>query len=217
MKRQKKIQITWLGQSCFQVETEGYSIVLDPYEDRYVPGLLPLDIQANEVLCSHGHRDHSGTAAVGLKEGGESPFSVTELSSFHDDQKGALRGVNMIRILRSGGLSAAHLGDLGCEPDPETLDALRDMDVLMIPVGGYYTIDAAQAVRLCRELSPRVVIPMHYRTENFGYDVLDTVDGFLSAFPLVVEYPGDTIEITGETEPHVAVLTCSSERVEGCR
>ncbi len=215
MKKQKNIQITWLGQSCFQVEAEGYSIVLDPYEDRYVPGLLPLDIHGNEVLCSHEHRDHNGVSAVKLEAGGTSPFTVTELASFHDEEQGALRGTNTVHILRTGGLSVAHLGDLGCEPDPELKNALRGVDVLMIPVGGYYTIDAMQAAGLCRELSPRVVIPMHYRTEAFGYDVLDTVDGFLSAFDLVVEYPGDTIEISGETEPHVAVLTCSSKRVEG--
>lgn len=99
------ITITWHGHSCFSVSADGYSIVLDPYAPNSVPGLPPLSLSASQVLCSHGHSDHGYTDAVDLsarKQG--SPFTVTVIQTFHDDQNGSLRGENRIHILEADGL-----------------------------------------------------------------------------------------------------------------
>ena len=105
-----------------------------------------------------------------------------------------------------GSVRAAHLGDLGCGLTAEQKEQLKGLDALMIPVGGFYTIDAVRAKAIVDELQPKVVIPMHYRSEAFGYDVLGTVDDFTELFELVVEYPGNALEVTEETVPHTAVL-----------
>ncbi len=200
------IRITWLGHSCYQVEADGYSVVLDPYEDGYVPGCLPVDVEADLVLCSHGHGDHGASQVVKLREGGVCPFAVEVLDTYHDDQKGALRGRNKIHILDDGTFRLAHLGDLGCELTEEEIQKLSSLDLLMIPVGGFYTIDALQAKRLVDRIGPRVVIPMHYRGEGFGFDVLATVDAYTDQCDLVVEYPDNVLKLSRDTQEHTAVL-----------
>lgn len=105
------MKLTWLGHACFLLEEDGYRIVLDPYTG--VAGYPPLHIQAHAVFCSHGHFDHHATDCVELLPERESPFTVREVETFHDDRGGALRGTNTVRIFTAGGLSVAHLGDLG--------------------------------------------------------------------------------------------------------
>lgn len=200
------MKITYLGHSCFKIESKGYEIVLDPYQDGKVPGYKPLRVTADQVLCSHGHGDHCGVECVTLREGGKSPFTVETLDTWHDDQKGALRGADTIHILDDGQCRVAHLGDLGCELTAEQKDKLRGLTALLIPVGGYYTIDAAQATALADELSPAVVIPMHYRGEGFGYDVIGPLEAFTALRGDVKEYPGSALELTPETAKQTAVL-----------
>lgn len=200
------MKITYLGHSCFKLESQGYSIVLDPYQDGKVPGYQPVRETADQVLCSHGHGDHCGVENVALRQGGTSPFTVETIETWHDDQQGALRGQDTIHILDDGQCRVAHLGDLGCELSPEQVDRLHGLTALMIPVGGYYTIDAVQASRLADELDPTVVIPMHYRGEGFGYDVIGPVEAFTALRAHVAAYPS-TLELTPETAKQTAVLT----------
>lgn len=199
------MNITWLGHSCFKIESRGYEIVLDPYQDGKVPGYKPLRVTADQVLCSHGHGDHCGVECVTLREGGKFPFTVETIHTWHDDRQGALRGEDTIHILDDGQCRVAHLGDLGCELTQEQKDRLRGLTALLIPVGGHYTIDAAQAAALADELSPTVVIPMHYRGEGFGYDVIGTLEAFTALRTDVKEY-GSTLELTPETAGQTAVL-----------
>ena len=110
---------------------------------------------------------------------GECDFEITEVPSFHDDQGGALRGPNTIFVVTAGGEKLVHLGDLGHFPDDSQLAAISGADYLLIPVGGYYTIDASTAVRICQAAEPKRIIPMHYRTASSGYPELATVDEFL--------------------------------------
>lgn len=215
MNRDQSMRITWLGHACFQVESGGYVILLDPYADNYVPGLAPIQARANQVICSHGHADHNAADVVVTEEKGNSPFRITEIPTYHDDQKGALRGHNTIHVIENGALRIAHLGDLGCELTSGQKEQLAGLDAVMVPVGGYYTIDAKQAKKLVAEISPKVVIPMHYRSERFGYEVLGTLDMFTDLFEVVVEYPGNTLELTADTEPHVAVLRYEPPVSEG--
>lgn len=198
--------LTYLGHSCFLVESQGYQILFDPYEPDSVPGYRPISAQADQVLCSHEHRDHHGVDQVTLRQGGLSPFTVETISTWHDDQQGALRGSDTIHILDDGQCRVAHLGDLGCELSDQQKGQLKNLTALMIPVGGFYTIDALQAKALIDELKPQVVIPMHYRGNGFGYDVIGTLDAFTQLCGNVIEYPGSQLELTAETPSQVAVL-----------
>lgn len=201
--------ITWLGHSCFKVRWEDYLVVFDPYEDGSVPGFGPVRETANMVLCSHEHGDHNFREGITLVDAGkEPPFQVLELSSWHDGEQGARRGANVIRILENDQIRIAHLGDLGCLPSDEELEPLKGVDVLMVPVGGYYTIDAGQARRLVEAVKPRVVIPMHYRGSGFGYDVISPVEDYLKLCGDVIRYPGAELQITRDMPAQTAVLTC---------
>ena len=178
------MKIEYLGHSCFRIDD---SLVIDPYKDGSVPGLLPLRVSGVQVICSHEHDDHSGRECVevvpkansdgGFDNGG---FEILEVPSFHDDQQGALRGPNTIFVITSkSGEKLVHLGDLGHFPSSEQLAAISNADYLLIPMGGYYTIDAPTAARICLEAKPKWIIPMHYRTSNSGYPELATVDEFV--------------------------------------
>ncbi len=174
------MKITWYGHACFGVESEGYRVVLDPYDG--VKGYGQLHLTANEVLCSHEHFDHCFRSAVTL-EGAKSPFRISSVDSFHDDRGGELRGKNTIHILRAEGMTVVHLGDLGHQPTKEQTAALRGCDVLLIPVGGTYTIDAAGAKAAVSALNPRIVVPMHYRRGSLGFDNIGCLEDFLKLFP----------------------------------
>lgn len=199
------MKITYLGHSCFKIESQGFEVVLDPYTQGSVPDYKPVHEEADQVLCSHGHKDHGAVECVTLRQGGKSPFTVETISTWHDDQQGALRGTDTIHILDDGQCRVAHLGDLGCELTAEQKDKLRGLTALLIPVGGYYTIDAAQASALAGELAPTVVIPMHYRGEGFGYDVIGPLEDFTALRQDVKEH-GSTLELTPETARQTAVL-----------
>ncbi|MCC8357744.1 MAG: MBL fold metallo-hydrolase [Oscillospiraceae bacterium] len=200
--------IKWHGHSCFEITAEGYTVLFDPYADGSVPGLEPLHLAGDAVFCSHGHRDHNAVETVALS-GRALPLSVEVIETFHDDKKGALRGENTIRILHGEGLRVAHMGDVGCSLTAAQLEQLKNVDALLIPVGGYYTIDAAQAAEMAARISPRVVVPMHYRLGAMGYDVIGTLDAFTAVSPVkpVNFYPGNTLELTRDTPAQTAVLT----------
>lgn len=179
-----EVRIEWLGHACFRMEYRGFSLVTDPYEDGYVPGLAPLRVCADAVYCSHGHGDHSAAACVTLT-GGSAPedFSAEEFASPHDHHGGTRRGRNTVRQFRFGGLRAAHMGDIGCMPEEKILTALHGCDVLLVPVGGCYTVDAAEAFAIAERIAPRCIVPMHYRGEGFGFAELETLDAFVRRFP----------------------------------
>ena len=200
------MHITWLGHSCFRVESRGYTAVLDPYADGSVEGLLPVRETADLVLCSHEHGDHNARDLVTLREGKAPVFRVETISTYHDDQKGAKRGPNTIHILDDGVFRAAHAGDLGCALSGEELEKLKGLDVLMVPVGGYYTIDAAQARALVNAVKPRIVIPMHYRGQGFGFDVLAELEDYTRLCGDVVYYGGSVLELTKDLPVQTAVL-----------
>ena len=199
------MEITWNGHSCFTVKTQEGSVVLDPYEDGKVPGLGPLRLEADAVLCSHEHGDHNFRAGVSLTG---KPFGarVEAIPSWHDEVCGRKRGSNTIHVLCAEGMKLVHLGDLGTELNREQIETLAAPDVLLIPIGGYYTINAAQALEIVEQLRPRVTVPMHFRRGGMGYDVIATPDEFLARCPNVVEYPGNTLTVDKETPAQTAVL-----------
>ncbi len=188
------MKIKYLGHSCFQLFSENQSIVIDPYSDGSVPGLAPLRVKTNAVYCSHQHADHNGVDCVEF-DGEDSDFERTQIASWHDDQQGALRGPNTIQIFECDRQRVAHLGDLGCALDDEQRAQLADLDVLLIPVGGYYTISGAQAAQIVSDLKPKSVIPMHYKGTDFGYDVLSTEEEFLAPFASAQKLESDEIDV----------------------
>ncbi len=167
------------------VDSNGYQVVIDPYEDGYVPGLSNIREEADLVLCTHGHNDHNAKQVVTLKQGTECPLKITEIATWHDEVQGAKRGSNTIFILDNGKEKVAHLGDLGCELEADQLAMLQGLDAVMIPVGGFFTIDAAQAADLVKQLDPKKIYPMHYRDDalGFGYEVIGTVMQFTDLLP----------------------------------
>ena len=200
------MRLTWYGHACFLVETAEGSVVFDPYQPGSVPGLTLPPLTADAVVCSHGHRDHGYAAGVTLS-GRKPGFVLQSIPCFHDDRRGALRGENRITVLEAEGLRLAHLGDLGHALSSEQHALLRRIDVLLIPVGGFYTIGPAEAAALVKALGPRLAIPMHYRGEGFGYDVIGPVRDFTECFAQVQHLDSNEIDPAAATAP-VVVLRC---------
>ena len=197
------MKLTWLGHSCFVLEYDGYRIVLDPY---FVESYPELHVSAHEVLCSHGHRDHSFTEAVTLlHDGKKSPFTVETVDTFHDEKQGTLRGENKMHVLRADELTVVHAGDLGHELNKAQLAAVKDCDALLLPVGGCYTIDASTAKKIADAIKPRVIVPMHYRFDAHGYDVIGTLDVFTKLYSNVQYLDTDTFELTADAPRGVVI------------
>lgn len=201
--------ITWIGHSCFKLESNGYTIITDPYADGYVPGLKPIRENADMVLCSHEHGDHNARNRVKIRKGQACPFTITKIETWHDEVKGAKRGTNTIHIIDDGEVRLAHLGDLGCELEKGQLQMLKNLDVCLIPVGGHYTIDGKQAAQLIHLIQPDLTIPMHYRDSRagFGFDVISTVHEFTENMESV--YTTMDSDISTEHLPDARVLVLS--------
>lgn len=201
------MKLQWHGHSCFQIHTGGYSVVFDPYEDGSIPGCGPLKLTADAVYCSHEHHDHNARHTVTLS-GRDCPLHVETVSSYHDDKQGSLRGNNTIHILSAEGLRVAHLGDLGHELSGPALEALQGLDAVLIPVGGFFTIDAVTAKAVVDALRPRVVVPMHYRLgDSMGFNVIGELSEFTKLCDNVKYYESDTLELGPDTLAQTAVLT----------
>ncbi len=202
------IKLTWLGHSCFRAECATSKIIIDSFAPGSVPGLRDIHEQAQMALCSHEHHDHNYREGVTLT-GGESEIDVQSYPSFHDDCQGEKRGPNSIHVLSDGSVRIAHMGDIGCMPSPEVIEALRGVDAMLIPVGGYYTVGPKEAMEIVEATAPRVVIPMHYRSPDFGFDVLGPVEDFLALCGNWRKAERNSIDITPDTEPGTVVLQYS--------
>jgi len=202
------ITIKWLGHACFKLSANGGSVILDPYEDGSVPGLSPLTETAGKVLKSHDHGDHGALSVIAIHETeAKDTLLIETIDSYHDPVKGLLRGKNKITVLRANGMKVVHFGDIGCKLTAAQTELVRNADLIMIPVGGHFTIDAKEAAELCSVITPRVVIPMHYRSESFGYPVIGVLSDFTDLRTDVITYDTDTLTLTPDTPPQTAVLT----------
>lgn len=199
------VNITYLGHACFRLEYGGQSIVLDPYLDDMVPGLGVLRTRANYVYCSHGHDDHNHVASVALQPCDRPNFTLEELTVDHDPEGGALRGKSTVRIFTFGDIRVAHLGDLGRMLTFAEIERLMDLDCLLLPVGGVYTINPIIAKCVVDTLRPRVAIPMHYRTDGSGFPNIAHIDEFTELFDSVAHL-GSSLALDKSTPAQVAVM-----------
>ncbi len=207
------MDIIWHGHSCFEIVEDGYHVVIDPFEPTSCGDAYPVikDLEADELLITHEHRDHCYRDGVKLRRGRISPFTITSMETYHDVMRGAVRGMNTVYFLEANGQTAVHLGDLGISLKGEQLERVKGCDVLMIPVGGIYTIEPEAAFYLVEKLMPRVVIPMHYQMPGHSNWRLRKLEYFSEIFleqPIlpVYEYDTNQIEVTKETESQVALL-----------
>ena len=189
----------WYGHSCFRLDFgEGGSVIFDPYARGSVPGVeLPPKPEADLVLCSHGHGDHNASDRV-LITGKKPAFALHFLDTFHDPEGGRLRGPDRIAIVEYGGFRAAHLGDLGCALTAAQKAALSGLDLLMIPVGGHFTIGPEEAKAVLDQLQPRIAVPMHYRRGAMGFNVIRELEDFTRLLPDWKENGGPELELTPE-------------------
>ena len=166
-------------------------------------------LQVHKILCSHDHFDHNAVDQAELVPfEGACPFTIRAVETFHDDQGGALRGPNTIHILSAGGVTVAHLGDLGHQLSPEQAKAIGPLDVVLIPVGGTYTVDAAGAKAVCGALNPRCVVPMHYRHAPYGLPNVAGVEDFLALWPEVQRLEGPSFEVDDSARGVVVPKFC---------
>ena len=204
------MEITWYGQSCFSVKAKEGTIVIDPYAKI---GLTELKLKADIVLITHNHPDHNNIDAVKGISGGK-PFQVSGpgeyeigsivingVSSFHDNEEGRDRGVNTIYTFTAEDISLCHLGDLGQKVlTDQQLEFLNGVDVLMVPVGGNYTIDGKEAVDIISQIEPKIVIPMHYKIPGLLIDIED-IEKFAKAEGVSSSNQKDILKIDAASLP----------------
>ncbi len=185
--------ISWYGQSCFRVEVKEGSILIDPFSKDI--GLRPPRIKDDVLLVTHQHSDHNNVEdanpeAFLIQNPGEyekQGIAVRGIPSFHDDKQGTERGPNTIYVIKAEEMTIAHLGDLGHTLTDEQIEAIGDIDVLMIPVGGTYTIDAKTAVEVISQIEPKIIIPMHYMVTGHTPSPLEGVEKFVKELGLTPE------------------------------
>ena len=214
------MNIKWLGHSCFALtESTGTVIVTDPYNAKEVGYSMP-EVTATAVTVSHPHKDHDNIAAVKgspllINSIGSYEVEGVDISSFrtfHDDAHGKLRGNNLVFTYRLDGVTVCHLGDIGEECSARIIDAIGAVDVLLIPVGGKYTIDAEVAKDYVDKLMPSIVIPMHYSTNDCKLNIAplsDFVDLFDESNVTYLETDNIDVDRTrfdGDFETEVIVL-----------
>ena len=180
------MKLKYFAHACFSLSyADGTVLVTDPYDQSVT--YPPCDIACTAALVSHDHFDHNHVESLSgefatVKTAGEhsvGSLKITATPSFHDPEEGALRGSNLLFRIEGEGLSVAHLGDLGHLPNEEQLSALQGLDVLMLPIGGTYTITTPQACELIRTLRPKVAVAMHFRTDDYEINI-STPDQFIA-------------------------------------
>jgi L-ascorbate metabolism protein UlaG (beta-lactamase superfamily) len=191
------MDITYLGHSCFRIKTNLLSIVCDPFDPKMVGLRLPSQ-EADLVTISHHHKDHDNLAPIknirkvidGPGEYEVGGVSVRGYQTYHDDRKGESRGGNIIYLFEAGGIKILHLGDLGHVLSDKLVEEIGEVNVVMIPVGGEYTIGPEKAVEVANRLGAQITIPMHYLLPGMNQEVfgkLAGVDEFLKLINLTVE------------------------------
>lgn len=214
------MKIKWYGHAAFKITTgEGVRIIIDPYQSGAFGGALSygkITDEADIVLTSHNHDDHnytkdlSGSYRQFEKEGvyKEKGLTIEAFHCYHDPSKGKERGENLIFVIDAEGLRLAHMGDLGHTLAQDEVTRVGKIDILLLPVGGFYTIDADEAGRVMNDMGPRITIPMHFKTPKCDFPIAG-VDAFTAGKKMIKKIDAHEIEINKETlpkEPEIIVM-----------
>ena len=207
------MKVRWLGHASFLITAgDGTRIITDPYGDY--PGLSykPIDEAADIVVISHKHGDHFGAKIKGdpktVTGSGKKEVRGIEfkgLETYHDTSKGSERGANTVFCFTVDGLRVCHLGDLGHQLSESEVAEIGDVDILMVPVGGFYTIDADTATGVCDMIRPRVIIPMHYKNDKCAFPI-SGVDEFLKGKSGIRRLDSSEVELKLEQLPEEAEI-----------
>ena len=182
------MKIQYLGHSCFRLISDiGTAIITDPYDSQMV-GLSMPKLSCDVVTVSHHHRDHDFVEGVAgnpallekLVAVAADDVAIQSIATFHDDQQGKLRGENYVFCFLMDGIKVVHMGDVG-EVTDSLAAQIRGCDVLLLPVGGVFTVDALAAKQAVDKIKPKIVIPMHYKTEKHAFN-LGTLEQFTRLF-----------------------------------
>ncbi len=206
------MKIQWLGHASFIIETQGKRIITDPFDKKY--GYQVFSQNVDIATVSHEHLDHNAVHELHGEPRvikGPGSFALDEITikgihSFHDKYQGKNRGSNIMYKISSEGLNLLHLGDLGQILTNGQLAEIGEIDVLLIPVGGNYTIDAKDALTVVKQINPRIIVPMHFKTAHVTID-LAPVEAFTCQFERCVKK--DYLELNKQdlsAEPLVIVL-----------
>jgi L-ascorbate metabolism protein UlaG (beta-lactamase superfamily) len=202
------MKIKYLGHSCFLITSgDGNKVITDPYVTGIPwPPLRYGEIResADVVTISHNHKDHSNAEAVrgkpqvlkGKTQVVIKGMSFKSITTYHDRVGGKKKGKNIIFVCEIDGVTVCHLGDLGHQLTAEQVAGLGRVDVLLVPAGGFYTIEPDEATGLCDWLKPRVIIPMHYKTDKLNDDNLGGVELFLKGKRNVRRLEASEVEFT---------------------
>ncbi len=200
------VELTWLGHACFRLRSREASVLMDPFQESL--GLRLGRPRADIVTVSHDHPGHNNWQAV-LNEpkviSGPGEYEIkgvfiTGIRTFHDQQRGTVRGRNVAYLVEMEDLAICHLGDLGHALGDEELETLGKIDVLLVPVGGNTTLDAAGAAEVVNQIEPKIVVPMHSRMGNIRPD-LAPLEDFCKVMGLKDPKPVDKLSLKGADLP----------------
>lgn len=205
------MKITWFGHACFLIDHQGVRILTDPF-DSSVGYKIP-NVSADVVTESHQHFDHNAHHLLKgdfklIKEAGEYTIKnvkIKGVKTFHDEAGGLKRGANIAFTFEFSDFRVVHLGDLGHILDQQQIQQMNHPDVLLIPIGGTFTVGPEEAKKIVEQLQPHVVVPMHYKTKYIRFD-LRPVDEFLKFFTNVKKFSESTIELGEEVKSHRAAV-----------
>lgn len=211
------MDIYWHGQAFFRLKGKTATVAIDPFDPEFTGLKLPKDTQADVVLKTHEHKDHSNFAAIAgdpIQISGPGDYEVKGVAIvgvgvYHDSVSGQERGKNTIYNVEIDRLNIVHLGDLGHKLSDQQIQEIGSVDILLIPVGGKFTIDGKLAAEVAADLEPRVIIPMHYLLPGLKFE-LGTADAFLKEMGKEEGEVLSKLTITKDKlpdEPQVVVLS----------
>lgn len=213
------MDISWYGQSMFKLKGKAGTAVIDPFDPQFIGLKFPKDLEAQVVLSTHRHGDHSNTKEIaghplvvdGPGEYEVSGITVVGIQTFHDKSEGSERGKNTIYSLSMDGLNIVHLGDLGHVLTEEQAGLINtEVDILMVPVGGVFTIDAEDAAKVVAQLEPKIVIPMHYKLPELKVEI-EGVESFLKEMGAEAIAPVPKLTITKDKLPDETTVVLLSK------